>query len=328
MQSRKIIIPLVSCSIGIMVGVFLLQTPNQAPHGSDDCPNNLNFIKPEQDCVAYNDAAQKMQIMRDALRRQVNGYLDTKRADRISVFVRDLNSQRFAYVNETEEFYMASLLKVPLAIAYYRLAELTPDLLTQQVTYDGKINLYDLQEIKPTQRLTVGTTYTIRDLIYRALAYSDNTAAELLSQNYVSYDYLQKILFTLGLQPRTKDQKENIVTPRLYGGIFRTLYNASFLSREYSNEILKALSESTFTQGATLGLPKDVSISHKFGERSIVDETTKTVTSRQLHDCGVAYAQNGAKPYSYCIMTEGKNFSDLESIIQNISLTIYKGIGE
>jgi beta-lactamase class A len=316
----------ISLAIGISIGGLAFRDSENIS-ASSNCAVDLGFVKPEQDCESFNNTVDKMQSLQDDLRRQVNGYLSSNRAGRISVFVRDLSSQRFANVNETEEFYMASLLKVPLAVAYYRLAELTPDLLTQKVTYTGKPDLYSLQVVQPPKKLVVGDTYTVKDLIYRALAYSDNTSAQILSDNYVSYDYLQRILFTLGLQPKAKDQTENLVTARSYAGIFRTLYNSAFLSREYSNEILKTLSESTFTDGATANLPKGVTVSHKFGERSVVG-TAGTVTTRQLHDCGVAYAKDGTEAYSFCIMTEGANMDDLKSIIQNVSGTIYKGIVE
>ncbi len=314
--------------LGFFVGFLVFGKTGDITDLNDNCPPDLKFIKPEDDCESFADAAARMQKLQDDLRKQVNVYLNSKRAERISIFGRDLNSQRFIIVNETEQFYMASLLKVPLAIAYYRLAEITPDLLEQKVVYTGSPNLYSEQEIQPPEKLEVGKTYTIRNLIRRALAYSDNTAAELLAENYVSYDYLQKILFTLGLQPKAVDQKENIVTARSYASVFRTLYNSSFLSREHSNEILEYLFEDTFDLGATAGLPDGVKVAHKFGERSLVSPTTKKVVLRELHDCGVVYPEHGLGDYSFCIMTEGQNFSDLESIIQNISKTIYEEIGK
>ena len=314
--------------LGFLIGILSAPLSGQAIVLDGDCPPDLKFVKPQDDCASFKDASTRMQELQDSLRRQVNGYTDSGRADQVSVFVRDLDTQRFASVNEGEQFSMASLLKVPLAVAYYRLAELTPDLLSQKIAYDGSQDQYALQAIQPPQRLTAGASYTVKDLLYRALAYSDNTAAELLSENFVSYDYLQKILLSVGLTPKDPDAKEYSVTARSMAGVFRALFNSSFLSRSYSNEILKALSESAFDQGSTADLPKGVIVAHKFAERSAIDGATGQVASRELHDCGIVYAANGLGPYSFCIMTEGKDFSNLESIIQNVSLTIYKGIGE
>lgn len=310
--------------IFLFIGLFIGNKSSQKVGMSDNCPPDLTFVKPEQDCESFQENVDKIRNIQDSVRRQVRGYLETARIDRISVFVRDLDSQKFAYVNETEEFYMASLVKVPLAIAYLRLAELTPDLLSQKIVYDGKIDLSLNQTIKPAQKLLPGT-YSVDELLTKALVDSDNNAAQLLSENFVSFEYLQKILFTLGLTSKEKDPSQNKVTARTYAGIFRTLYNSSFLSREYSNKILDSLSKSSFTNGVTALLPKNIKVAHKFAERSVVDPSG-TITARQLHDCGIVYANNGTQAYSFCIMTEGKNFEDLTSVIQNVSKTIYQGI--
>ncbi len=324
-QFRTPLIISLSVSLGIAAGFFFFNSPNSLVV-NDNCPIDLNFVRPEQDCLSVDESIERLKKLENDLKHQVNGYLDTKRADRISVFIRDLDSQKFIYVNETEQFYTASLLKVPLAIAYFRLAELTPDLLSQKIVYDGKFDMYDNQNIKPPERLKPGT-YGVDELIHRALAYSDNTAAELLYSNYVSPEYLQKILFTLGLQPKTKDPSQNILTARSYAGVFRALYNSSFLSREYSNKILDSLSESSFTEGSTALLPKDARVAHKFAERSMANIQGEIVL-RQIHDCGIMYANDSEQAYSFCIMTEGKNFDDLKSVIQNTSKTIYNGIIE
>jgi len=315
---------LAAFALGVVVSILIIN--NHGSSGaflSGTCPTDLTFVKAEQDCGSSDIALNTMSSLQDDLTHDVNAYITTGRASRISVFVRDLNSQRFATVNPTESYFMASLLKVPLAVAYYRLAEVTPDILDQKITYNGDASLYALQDIQPQQKLIAGTTYAVKDLIFRMLAYSDNAAAALLTQNYVSDDYLQKILVTIGLPTRQKGQQENMTTAMSYAGVFRTLYYSAFLSREYSDDILNDLSQSTFTDGAVKLLPNGVVVSHKFGERSVINPATGQATLDQLHDCGIVYGANGTEPYSFCIMTEGKNFPDLESAVQNISATIY-----
>ena len=43
---------------------------------------------------------------------------------------------------------------------------------------------------------------------------------------------------------------------------------------------------------------------------------------RQLHDCGIIYYPNNT--YLLCIMTRGKDFKQLESVIAGISKTVYE----
>lgn len=112
-------------------------------------------------------------------------------------------------------------------------------------------------------------------------------------------------------------------TARSFAGVFRVLYNASYISKEYSNQLLSILAQASYTNGATALLPKTVKVAHKFGERTITD-LSGTVMLHQLHDCGVVYGQGRDEPYVFCIMTEGKNFEDLESILQEVSNETYK----
>lgn len=67
-------------------------------------------------------------------------------------------------------------------IAYYKLAESDPSLLTKTLTNNKE---YDPQEqnIIPTESLKISENYTVDDLIRRMIIYSDNLAYELLLNN-------------------------------------------------------------------------------------------------------------------------------------------------
>lgn len=327
MKNRSYLTHLVTLLLGILITIFIFQnTRTFVGNEGNYCPTNLELIRPEEDCGNFDYAIEKMANVQSAIRRQVNSYIDTGRAKRISVFVRDLESQRFAIVNETEEFYMASLMKIPIAIAYYRIAEITPDILDQKIPFEASDDQYSSQKIPPSSRLTVGKSYTVRELLKQMLTQSDNSATRLLSKSFITDEYLQRIIATLGLRPKTKDQEEYTGTVRTYGGVLRTLYNASFLSRIYSNEILDYLTESTFHDGATSLLPESITIAHKFGERELTSPKTDRTFLTQLHDCGVVYTQSIPKAYSFCIMTEGESLEALKPVIQNVSKTIFDGI--
>lgn len=322
---RHLLAFLVSTSffIGIFLGLIVLDV-----FGGKNCESDFKFINPEPDCEIFERKTSKMESLQTELEVEIDGYLEKKKADRISVFARDLVSKKFVGVGENDMFVMASLLKLPLAIAYFKLAEVNPELISKKTNYTGTENLYDIQDIQPQEKLVVGNDYSIEELLYHALVYSDNTAAEILSKNFVSYDYFQKILYAIGLLIKKDERNEDLVTARSYANLFRILYNSSYLTREYSDKILSMLSKSNFVDGAAAKLPKDTIISHKFGERTIYDEKTNQPIARQLHDCGIVYAKNGKEPYIFCIMTQGKNFPDLELIIQNISETIYDTIAD
>ena len=85
--------------IFLFIGLFIGNKSSQKVGMSDNCPPDLTFVKPEQDCESFQENVDKIRNIQDSVRRQVRGYLETARIDRISVFIRDLDSQKFAYVN-------------------------------------------------------------------------------------------------------------------------------------------------------------------------------------------------------------------------------------
>ncbi len=292
----------------------------------NDCISNLKFIRPNLDCAISDKKLEQLSELQTKLETVIPVYIQSKKATRIGVFVRDLTSTRFAGVNENDNFVMASLMKAPLLIAGYKLAEVEPKILDQEITYTGIPDLYENQNFPTENRLKKGQSYSIKELMKRSVAQSDNTASEILYQSYPE-GFFDRILNALGLQIRFPDgEAENFTTPRTYANIFRSLYNASYLTREYSEEALKNLTETEYKNGVVALLPKSVIVAHKFAERTVLDEKTGQPRFRQLHECGIVYADGGKNPYTFCIMTEGNDFVTLEKIQQDISLEIYNSM--
>ena len=103
-----------------------------------------------------------------------------------------------------------------------------------------------------------------------------------------------------------------------YSSFFRVLYNSSYINKESSEFALELLAESKFTEGIKSGVPKNIVVSHKFGEQ--INKNSLL----QLHDCGIVYAPK--KPYILCVMTRGNNFDELADIIKNISKITYDSV--
>lgn len=289
----------------------------------NDCTSKYEFINPEPDCETYSEKAQQLTNLQDKLEKQVKDFEKTPGVKRVAVFSRDLVTQRFIGVNENEYFYMASLLKVPLVIGWYKLAEVEPGVLDKKIVYNGTPDLYKEQNVPPNEKLQVGRVYSIRDLISSAIIYSDNTAAQILMDN-LPKNLIDRILSALSLQFKGPDGVyENIITAKSYANVFRVLYNSSYLTREYSNEALDVLTKSTYSEGILVVSGKD-KVAHKFGERtSIYPDGTEI---KQLHECGLVYSNKGKEPFTFCIMTEGDDYNQLKKVIQEIAKTIYKGI--
>jgi len=232
----------------------------------------------------------------------------------ISVYYRGSQTRWFD-IGPDEKFIPASLMKVPVMIAYYKQAEKNPGILDQKITYDGKQDLNKLENIKPTQSIQPNQTYTAEQLIEYMIKYSDNNAAALLTER-LDANFFKGVLSDLGM-PLPNSETDSFVTARMYALTFRILYNGTYLSSDFSEKALKLLTETDFKYGIDLGI-QGVDVANKFGELSQTQDDGTEIY--ELHDCGLVYAKNR---YFLCIMTKGKNFNNLRTTLEDVSRLIY-----
>lgn len=238
----------------------------------------------------------------------------------MSVWVRDQKTFQWAASNEYERYAPASLLKLPLMVAYFKIAEIQPSILDAQVIYTRSTELNDsTQDFAPPKTLVEGQSYAVSQLIEYMMVYSDNNAAAALLGR-LDPALFENTLVELGIKVPGSASNYDFVTVKTYGNIFRVLYNASYLNRTYSEKALEIMASSSF-KGIAEPLPLDTVVAHKFGEREVNTPDGKLVT-REFHDCGLIY--KGARTYSLCIMTEGKDFAALSGIVKDISKLVYE----
>lgn len=264
-------------------------------------------------------------VLENNLRGLIQEEISHKAIDSASIYFRDLRGGPTLGVSADEHFIPASLLKLPLILAYFSIEEETPGLLQVKLLYQSdKIPSSEVPTgiaLNYSQGLTEGKTYTVKEIMKSTIVYSDNLAYYLL------LDYLnnrpngtQKILRTfqeLGIiDPR--NITEEVVSTRGYASLFRMLYNVSYLNAPDSEEVLDWLSQSVFAEGLQAGIPKDIPLANKFGTRELDDMKT------QLHDCGIVYYPKN--PYILCVMTRGKDINELARIIATVSKLVYQEV--
>lgn len=230
----------------------------------------------------------------------------------VSIYFRDLNNGPTFGINADEDFSPASLLKLPVMMAYYKAAEKDPSILTAKVPFTG--NTPELQQLFSQSSLEKGKSYAIEDLIERMIAKSDNGALNVLEE-HIDGSLIDKVSSDLDITVPTATTAEDFLSVKQYASFFRVLYNASYLSREYSEKALEVLRGTAFTKGLVAGLPKGVVIAHKYGERELPSGIN------QLHNCGIVYYPN--KPYLICVMTRGDDAVKQAALIQKISHAVY-----
>lgn len=285
------------------------------------CKTKLIFINPNLGCSTNTNFDKSNLIV---LKEKLLSFIDLKKkggeVNEISVYFRDLNDGPTLGINEDELFISASLLKLPVALTYYKLSEdEMPEILDQVLGFQivGQKDESLVQFFKPIKTVDPFSTYSVKDLVSKSLAYSDNLSNDVL-RTYLGtigsgQDLLLRTFKELGLvEPATITASD--ISTRAYASIFRQLYNASYLSNENSEAILSTLSQSDFDLGIVAGVPNSIRVANKFGERDLTNE-------KQLHDCGIVYFPTN--PYLVCVMTRGKDYEVLANVIKDISRTVY-----
>jgi len=282
------------------------------------------YINPLLECDA---SEYQMSPPLKPTRNKINAYLDKLKSEKkiteASVYYRNLNNGPWFGINERQVYNPASLVKVPMMVAYLKVAETKPEILEAKLQYNGeyedKDNLSD-----PVKSLKPGESYTIKDLIYKMVAFSDNKSLHL-SHRYlvenVDKDLLDKIALEMDIFSTGALNADNRLNIKDYSSVFRILYNASFLNNELSENALKLLADSDYDEGLAAVLPPDTKIANKYGVYTVGDDNSEL----QLHDCGIIYTKT---PYLLCVMTRGdkENQNDMIMAIREISRMVYEGI--
>ena len=257
--------------------------------------------------------------MEQVIQRAVDQEKATGAAQQVSVYFYTFNSGRWAGVNADETYTAASLLKMPVMMAYYKWAETQPAILNDVLKYDGSLDSSATQNIRPAENLEKGTSYLVSDLLRRMIVYSSNSADYVLV-NHINEAFFDEIYSDLHIPQTWTADNQALVTARDYSFFFRVLYNASYLTRSYSEQALALLAQADFKDGLVAGVPQGITIAHKFGERTISD-SKGVVQTAELHDCGIVYHQK--HPYYLCVMTRGGSLDALKGVIARISEQVY-----
>lgn len=130
--------------------------------------------------------------------------------------------------------------------------------------YQGLAEERDPGFLNPESNLQRGKSHTVEELVLQIARYSDNTAAKLLTQA-IAPRLLREVYLDLGADPQRLASRDFALSPKEYGAFFMVLYNASFLSRQHSEEALEYFDQSTFELGLVAGVPEGTPVSHKFG---------------------------------------------------------------
>lgn len=312
----KWLIALFLFASGLLAGLAInnISTPKgEIP--AEKRQGQYEFINPLLECEGSEELiSTELKSFKNKLAGVVNQELQSKKVAKVAVYFRDLIDGPWFGIDEDGRFLPGSLLKVPVMMGFFKKAESNPGILKKTVKYEKKLFPYS-QSFEPVKTLEIGKSYTIEELIYRMIVYSDNEALSLLLLQD-NDDIENRVYRDLNIKPfdDTKPYYINIIT---YTTFFRVLFNASYLNKEMSNKALKMLASSNFTKGLVAGVPVNIPVAHKFGEFISGGQ-------KQFHDCGIIY--HPQSPYMLCIMGRGDDVDDIASVIQHISASVFEEV--
>jgi beta-lactamase class A len=278
------------------------------------------FISPLLECQDVSPSSKNnMIVLENKIKQYVSEIKSKKKANHISIYFRELNNGLWIGLGENEPYSPASLLKVPIMIAALKKAEKSPGFLEKRITYKSHTTDTTNPNILDSL-IKTGNNYTIENLIYRMIAFSDNEAKNLILEN-LDTETLDNTYLNLGIDVPGLRSPDDFMSVKEYASFFRVLYNATYLDKKMSEKALEILSKSTFKKGLPSGVPSNVVVAHKFGERGFADSNVK-----QLHDCGIIYKEGN--PYILCVMTRGSDFDELTKVISGVSALVYSEFGD
>jgi beta-lactamase class A len=333
MRLTKIIIYLFVFLIGATTGYVIrelrISESDLALNYSAIRDSKFKYTHPLLDVLLAANAPQNMGLrpFKRRVEKFIHDDVDRKWADTIAVYFRDLYNGPWFSIGEMNDFYPASLLKVPLMMAVLKQAETKPEILNKKIHFIRSDTTATPN--RPSNNLESGRYYTVNELMGMMIMHSDNDSTNLLLK-LVDKSTLESTYIQLGIiaSDGSADHAslldnslpEYKFTIPQYASFFRVLYNASYLNRKMSEKALRLLVRTDFTDGLNAGIPSTIEVAHKWGYRTLGNNGE----IKQLHDCGIIYYPN--HPYLLCIMTAGNSFEYLDDVIKEISGVVYKEV--
>ena len=251
-----------------------------------------------------NDLILNFLNLRNELTKQTAPYQNN-----FSAYFEYLPTGTSVGINSTQEFYAASLFKVPVIMAYYHKQERVGNI-------NDEVLIIEKQDLDKNfgnlWKKGARTKIKASEAIFLALSRSDNTAAKVIARQVDEEDF-QAVYQALDINFQTGSGGA-ITTTRDYSKSLKALYFASVINRDHSNQILMDLSKSSFNDKLVAGLPSGTLVAHKIGDYR------DAKNNQAFYDCGLVYLPK--RPYLLCMSSVGDQ-NTAKSRMKNFSKSVF-----
>jgi beta-lactamase class A len=238
------------------------------------------------------------------LRQQLHNIIDPFQ-NNFALYFEYLPSGTSIGINRTDEFTAASLLKIPVVMAYYNRKEnlgLKGDELVEILPNELNSKYGDLY------KKGAGYKISLDDAVKLAITESDNTASLVIADHITNNDY-KDVYEGLDIPISVKDNQP-VITANDYTDILKSLFYSSILSPEDSQKILSLMTQTKFHDMLPSGVPSNIPVAHKIG----------LIDNQIYQDCGIVYAPK--RPYALCMISKSDR-KTAQTRMSKISKTVY-----
>jgi beta-lactamase class A len=225
------------------------------------------------------------------------------------IYVERMESDEGFGIKENQVFTAASIIKLPILVAYYQAVdrgELDPE--TVYVLQEKDRFEYGTGSL---QNQAAGTEYSYREIAHLVANQSDNMGAELLLKFLGGTAKVELSFKAWGLTQTSV--KENETTAKETVTLFKKLYRGELLSDSSKTELFNNLTNTVMEERLPAGVPTGIKVVHKFGSEAGV-----------INDCGIVYSQ---KPYGVCVLSDKVNEGEAEGVLPKISRVVWEWAG-
>ena len=293
--------------------------PPEEPAAALQAPAQADLIAGSVSSWARDPRDESWDRMTEELQRLASGY-----HGRVSIYLKDLKSEKTWTYKADDLFPSASLIKVPvMASVFYRI-------------HDGQLSLYDKLTLRRRNRMggsgslkwrPDGTKLTVRELLQHMICESDNTATamllETLGLGYVQQQFPKMGLLSTGIYREGMSLKgsrvahENYTTAREMSMLLEKIYRGELVDKPSSELMMDILKHKrAVASRLAKGLPVGWEIAHKTG-----------LLRRACHDSAIVLTPDG--DYALTVLTgQNRNYRAAKDFITRLGrLTFrhYKG---
>ncbi len=284
----------------------------------DAGPAEFSSTEPVMDSVPESDRERVEKALQEA-RQEIENYNGVA-----GLYVWDLEGDYGYGIRPDEEFFTASIIKVPIMVAVYREVDAGELEFSQQIEIkeeDWAAGAGWLQWEK------AGTKQTVGDLLLLMMTQSDNVAANALVRTVGGADRVNEVARSMGAEDTLLYQKvssergavpalDNRSTPRDMATMMRQIAEGQAASEKSCGYMIDLMHQDTLDWWLDAGLPDGVDAANKAGW-----------LYRVYDEAGIV--EDGDHHYVIAILSKhgGADVDQGQHMIENLSQTIWESEG-